>query len=108
MKLFVDDMRICPAGWELARTNTEAIRILATGMVDEISLDHDIEFDYPAQGAPYRCIVAETFSPIAYYIALMNNKPKVIFHTGNIEAGQRMAEIIGCPFDHTMYHEEVL
>lgn len=37
IKLFVDDLRACPKGWVPARTVTEAIRILATQSVEEVS-----------------------------------------------------------------------
>lgn len=96
MKLYVDDLRKCPEGWQLARTVTEAIRILATGMVEKISLDHDIVSD----GSGFYIHMDESYEPIAYYIALMPKKPIVRFHTANYDAGRNMARIIGCPFDH--------
>ena len=101
MKLFVDDLRACPDGWQLARTNTEAIRLLAGGWVDEISLDHDICVTGP-KNKNNKVIIStgfslETFQPVAYYISLMQKKPEVYFHTANYEAGERMARIIGCP-----------
>ena len=97
VKLYVDDIRRCPEGWDLARTNTDAIRILATGMVDAISLDHDIAFE--KEGAWF--IADETYKPVAYYISLMAKKPdQILFHTANIDQGRRMAEIIGCEFEH--------
>ena len=96
IKLYVDDLRRCPDGWELARTNTDAIRILATGIVDTISLDHDIVFE--KEGGHF--ISNENFQPVAYYLALMKDRPSVLFHTANIEMGRRMSEIIGCEFDY--------
>jgi hypothetical protein len=43
MRLFVDDMREVPDNtWHVARHVTDAIRILATQNVEEVSLDHDI------------------------------------------------------------------
>ena len=102
MKLFVDDVRAVPKGWELARTNTEAIRLLASGQVKEISLDHDIMAGYWIyDNCEYKLvdgISEETYQPVAYYISLMLFKPKVIFHTGNFDAGKNMAEIIGCEY----------
>ena len=42
LKLWVDDERPAPEGWVWAATYSAAIAVLSTGMVDEISLDHDL------------------------------------------------------------------
>ena len=43
MKVWLDDLRPMPSAFYVhARTATEAIRLLATGGVTEISLDHDL------------------------------------------------------------------
>lgn len=99
MKLFVDDLRKPYKGWALARTITDAIRILSHGYVHEISLDHDIQQSIPGTRG------FETFEPVARYIFLMpeSEKPIVHFHTGNIVGGRRMADIIGIPFQWTDY-----
>lgn len=91
MKLFVDDYRPCPAGWHLARTVTEAIRVLATMPVEVVSLDHDIAF----QGR--HGIELETFEGVAWYLAAMcvDERPRlVVIHTGNPTAASRMAGIL--------------
>lgn len=41
-KLFVDDERTAPAGWDIAKNYDEAISKLSTHDYDEVSLDHDI------------------------------------------------------------------
>jgi NAD+-processing family protein with receiver domain len=118
VKLYVDDLRRCPEGWTLARTNTEAIRLLASGFVEEISIDHDIcVLNFNTISEPVRrrlAIGEETFMPIIYYIALMKpeDRPKKItIHTANPAAAIRMAGILkdaaiesetkesDCPFD---------
>jgi len=46
MKLFVDDVRKSPdSSWEIARTYKEAIDALKSGMVEVLSLDHDLGED---------------------------------------------------------------
>lgn len=94
MKLFVDDLRKCPDGWTLARTNTEAIRLLATGHVKEISIDHDIAYFAPDAKVKIRLAIGEeTFQPVVYYICAMKpeGRPKEItIHTANYSAGLRM------------------
>lgn len=92
MKLFVDDIRKCPKTWILARTITDAIRILATIHVTHVSLDHDIQQSIPGTRG------FETFEPVARYIALMVDPPEVQFHTGNPIGGQKMADIIGTEY----------
>jgi hypothetical protein len=42
MKLWLDDERPAPNGWHLCKDPEEAIRILKTSRVEEISLDHDL------------------------------------------------------------------
>jgi hypothetical protein len=132
MKLFVDDIRRCPDGWHLARTVSEAIRCLATMDFKEVSLDHDItcvevakmaqEDGKPAGFHRYHSS-AETFEPVAHYLSLMCKAyavhqyahhcvdgreetawpVKVTFHTGNIEAGREMAQILGMDYKFRDY-----
>jgi hypothetical protein len=101
MKLYVDDLRKCPEGWTLARTNTEAIRLLASGYVDEISIDHDIcVANFGQISVPLRrrlSIGEETFQPVAYYIAAMKpeDRPKKItLHSANPAGVLRMKGIL--------------
>lgn len=45
-RLYVDDLRPCPDGWDVARNFHEAIVKLETREYDEVSLDHDIASFY--------------------------------------------------------------
>lgn len=45
MKLWIDDIRLPPPGWEWAKSSTEAIAILSSNVVDEVSFDHDLGGD---------------------------------------------------------------
>jgi hypothetical protein len=52
MNIWLDDLRTMPSGFDYhARTATEAIRLLETGTVRRISLDHDLGDD--ANGTGY-------------------------------------------------------
>ena len=42
MKVWLDDRRDAADGWLHVRTPDEAIELLRTGQVEEISLDHDL------------------------------------------------------------------
>ncbi|MCP3728382.1 hypothetical protein M3I53_35625 [Paraburkholderia sp. CNPSo 3272] len=45
MKVFLDDERPTPKGWLRVYWPDEAIRLLESGIVEEISLDHDLGDD---------------------------------------------------------------
>lgn len=96
MKLFVDDFRKCPDGWTLARTSAEAIRLLATGYVEEISLDYDVR-----RCANKRCRESkdESFEPVYHYIRIMWMRPIIRIHTGNVERGQAWAAMFGIQWE---------
>lgn len=94
MKLFVDDLRICPEGWTLARTNTDAIRLLYFGRVEEISIDHDIVKCMRHLSPDFS---EETFQPVFYYLAAMRQelRPKrIIVHTANPAGAIRMQNLL--------------
>ena len=42
MKVYLDDLRPVPDGWVLAKTASEAIGLLTTRTVTDLSLDHDL------------------------------------------------------------------
>lgn len=42
MKLFLDDLRPVPDGYEVARTYEECVKLLSENEVDTLSLDHDL------------------------------------------------------------------
>ena len=50
MKVYLDDERIPSKGWVLVRWPDEAIDLLKTGKVEEISLDHDLGDDERGTG----------------------------------------------------------
>lgn len=45
MKLWIDDERLPPTGWDWAKTSGEAIAKLQETTYDEISFDHDLGGD---------------------------------------------------------------
>ena len=94
MKLFIDDIRKCPEGWIVARTVTEAIRLLDLNIVDEVSLDHDIchynIHSFKTTSCP------ETFEPVARFIAKAYQpySLRVIIHTANPDGGRKLLYIL--------------
>jgi hypothetical protein len=49
MRVFLDDIRPAPSGFVLVKKPEEAIRLLQTGQVTHLSLDHDLG-DIPGTG----------------------------------------------------------
>lgn len=102
MKLFCDDLRQpYDNTWVVARTNTEAIRLLRTLHVVECSIDHDIvvpNFDLISDVVKKRLKIGEeTFAPVVYYIIAMKpeDRPKkVIMHTANTSVGLQMLSLL--------------
>lgn len=47
VRVWLDDLREAPDGWTHVRTPEEAIAVLGSGNVDEISLDHDLGLTTP-------------------------------------------------------------
>jgi hypothetical protein len=86
MKLYVDDVRLPPAGWGLARTVKEAIQLLEAGGVTEVSLDF---FIGEGEGG--------NFLPVAHFIAGMpqNSRPsRVRIHTASDAGAARLAHAL--------------
>lgn len=106
MKLWVDDIRKEPEGWTRARSVTEAIRILDTMPVFEVSLDYDISMKVSvgteeagySEPRPFRS--NETFEPVARFISARyrhEGEPddiKITLHTANPVGAERMKEIL--------------
>lgn len=46
MKVYLDDVRRAPPGWQRAYTADECIEALRSGNVEELSLDHDLAAEH--------------------------------------------------------------
>lgn len=49
VRVWLDDRRPAPEGWVHVRTPEEAIELLRSGEVEELSLDHDLGLDVGAR-----------------------------------------------------------
>lgn len=56
-RMWLDDVRPAPTGWVHVRSANEAISLLATGVVTEASLDHDLGDFYIGGGDGYRVVL---------------------------------------------------
>jgi NAD+-processing family protein with receiver domain len=97
LNLYVDDIRKCPPDFELARTNTKAIRLLSTQEIGILSVDHDMCICKIGE-KPFRAeILDETYRPVIYYVCLMpkERRPrKIILHSANYYGRQAMFQIL--------------
>ncbi len=92
MKVFLDDVREAPKGWKRVFWPQDAIALLMTGSVDEISLDHDLGND--KRGTGYDVITWMEQAVIERGLI----PPKINIHSANpvarrhMEAGIRSIE----------------
>ena len=84
MRVFLDDERITPESWVRVYWPDEAIALLETGQVDELSLDHDLGDDERGTGDDVVLWVEEA-------VALRGFLPqKMSVHSANSSARQKM------------------
>lgn len=89
MKVYLDDERIAPEGWIQVRWPDEAIKLLQTGTVSHLSLDHDLGDDQ--RGTGYDVLIW-----IRQEVALCKFTPptKIEVHSANPAARKRMLAAI--------------
>ncbi|MGO1073300.1 cyclic-phosphate processing receiver domain-containing protein [Lysobacter sp. CA199] len=93
MRVFLDDERQTPAGWRRVHWPDQAIALLETGEVAELSLDHDLGDD--ARGTGYdvivwieRAVIERGFHPPAIRVHSANPAARLRMQAG-IEAVSR-------------------
>lgn len=84
LKVYLDDERETPEGWVRVYWPDEAIELLKTGNVAEISLDHDLGDDNRGTGYDVvlwieEAVVTDNFKP-----------PEISVHSANSSARQKM------------------
>jgi len=84
MKVFLDDERTTPDGWVRVFWPEEAITLLCTGKVVELSLDHDLGDDEHGTGYDVVLWIEEA-------VALRGFDPPLIrVHSANSSAREKM------------------
>lgn len=82
MKVFLDDERMTPKGWVRVYWPDEAITLLETNNVVEVSLDHDLGDDVRGTGYDVLLWIEEAvalgdFEPPAMYVHSANSSARV-------------------------------
>ena len=84
MKVYLDDERTAPDGWVRVYWPDEAIELLSSGNVTEISLDHDLGDD--DRGTGYNLVLW-----IEEQVALHGFVPPMMsVHSANVSARNKM------------------
>ena len=84
MKIYLDDERETPEGWLRVYWPEEAIELLKTGKVKEISLDHDLGDDNRGTGYDVVLWIEEAVITKAF------NPPVIRVHSANLSAREKM------------------
>ena len=84
MKVYLDDERLAPDGWQQARWPEDAIRFLETGMVTHISLDHDLGDDDRGTGYGIILWIEEAVATRGFV------PPVITIHSANTSARIKM------------------
>jgi len=84
MRVFLDDERTTPEGWVRVYWPDEAIALLESGAVEELSLDHDLGDDERGTGYDVVLWIEEA-------VALRGFKPpRISVHSANSSARDKM------------------
>jgi Cyclic-phosphate processing Receiver domain len=93
VKVWLDDVREAPDGWVHVTTPGEAIELLRSGEVEEISLDHDLGLATPESERTGYDVLAWLEEAVA--TCPWNHRVPVIhIHSANPVGSQRMEQAI--------------
>ena len=84
MKVYLDDERETPPGWRRVYWPEEAIELLKSGKVEEISLDHDLGDDEHGTGYDVVLWIEEAVFTRGF------KPPKIKVHSANSSARMKM------------------
>lgn len=93
MRVWLDDVRAAPDGWVHVKTPEEAIDLLRSGQVEEISLDHDLGLATPESERTGYDVVAWLEEAVATG-GWKHAVPEIHVHSANPVGWQRMEQAI--------------
>jgi len=98
MKVYLDDERTTPEGWIRVYWPDEAIELLKSGDVTEISLDHDLGDDERGTGYDVLLWIEEQVVLHGFV------PPKLSVHSANVSAKLKMESGIRAIMTRTNHH----
>lgn len=84
IKIYLDDERPAPSAWIAVRWPEEAIALLETGEVAELSLDHDLGDDGHGTGYDVILWIEEAVATRGF------GPPRITVHSANSSAREKM------------------
>lgn len=88
INIYLDDIRLCPKGFIIARTYEDAVELLKNNKVDILSLDHDL-------GEDNNGVLLKTGYDLVKYICENNcDINKIYLHTDNPVGKVNMSETL--------------
>ena len=84
MRVYLDDERATPQGWHRVFWPDEAIELLGSGVVSEISLDHDLGDDERGTGYDVVLWIEEAVATRGF------RPPSMKVHSANSSAREKM------------------
>jgi len=118
IKVYLDDLRTPPDGWVLVKTAQEAIDLLITNDVEEISLDHDLGEEENGTGYDVitwleKEVYENNFIPPIIHIHTANPvaREKMEAGTRNIVRFKKKYALFlewGCKNNSPLFHTEIL
>jgi len=88
MKLYLDDERTEPEGWTRTYWPDETIKLLQTGNVVELSLDHDLGDD--TRGTGYDVLLWLEEAVVNGFVP----PQRIVIHSANASAWTKMSQAI--------------
>lgn len=88
MKVYLDDVRDAPKGWVRTYTVAETIKLLQTGKVQELSLDHDLGATDPNNDG--NVVMTWIEGNVAHLQETWFVPDVIVFHTDNPVGRQKM------------------
>ncbi|SFM16882.1 hypothetical protein SAMN03159341_1198 [Paenibacillus sp. 1_12] len=83
LNVFLDDLRPCPKGFQLAKNVSECIHLIKKNKINVLSLDHDLGFGSPSGFEVVKYIVSNKIFP-----------SEIIIHTANPFGRIRMFRLL--------------
>ena len=85
IKVYLDDLRPTPSGWTHCYWPSEVIALIEQGIVEVVSLDHDLGDDSRGTGYDVLIYLEERVFTEEFFVP-----PIIYIHTANPAAAQRM------------------